>query len=173
MQGWASIMWELYIVRHGVAVERGTPGIADDDRPLTAQGEKRMKQAADGLAALGVPVDRVVSSPLPRARRTAEIIADRLKMASGIEIASVLRPESSARQVAEWLGLQSEAPLMIVGHNPALDELLSLLLLDDPTAFPFTFKKGAVAALRRPSLGADRHQLQWIAPPRLLRTLAD
>lgn len=166
-------MWELYIVRHGIAVERGTPGIPDDERPLTDKGERRMREVGDALAALDLPIDRIATSPLPRARRTAEILADRLKMAAGVEIAATLRAQSTARDIADWLALQPEAPLMIVGHNPALDELLSLLLLGDPTALPFEFKKGAVAALRRPSLPGERHALRWIAPPGLLRKLSD
>ncbi len=165
-------MWELYIVRHGIAVERGTPGIADDERPLTDKGEKRMRAIGDALAALDLAIDRIATSPLPRARRTAEILADRLKMAADVEIAPALRAEATGRDVAEWLALQPEAPLMIVGHNPALDELLGLLLLGDPTALPFEFKKGAVAALRRPSRPGERHTLRWIAPPGLLRKLS-
>jgi len=166
-------MWELYIVRHGIAVERGTPGIPDDERPLTPKGEKRMKEIGDALAALELPVDRIATSPLPRARRTAEILADRLKMAGGVEIAPVLRAESTARDIAEWLGLQPEAPLMIVGHNPAFQELVSLLLLGDPKAFPFELKKGGVVALRRPSSDSERHTLEWAGTPRLLRKLSD
>ncbi|WP_165252308.1 phosphohistidine phosphatase SixA [Paludisphaera soli] len=166
-------MWELYIVRHGIAVEHGTPGIPDDERPLTAKGERRMREVARGLAALDLPVDRIVTSPLPRAKRTAEILAEGLGMAGVIEVAAVLHADSTARDVAEWLGLQPEAPLMIVGHNPTLDELLGLLLLGDPHAMPFTFKKGAVAALRRPSRDADRHALRWLATPRLLRKRED
>ncbi|MDG3004708.1 phosphohistidine phosphatase SixA [Paludisphaera mucosa] len=166
-------MWELYIVRHGIAVDRGTPGIPDDERPLTPRGEKRMREVAAGLAALELPVDRIASSPLPRARRTAEILAHGLRMAADVEIAAVLRAESTARDVAEWLGLQPEAPLMIVGHNPTLDELLSLLLLDDPRALRFEFKKGGVACLRRPSSDGERHVLEWLAPPKLLRRLGD
>lgn len=166
-------MWELYIVRHGIAVERGTPGIPDDERPLTSKGEKRMKEIGDGLAALELSVDRIVTSPLPRAHRTAEIVADRLSMAGDIEIAPVLRADSTARDIADWLGLQPEAPLMIVGHNPTLQELVGLLLLGDPGALPFELKKGGVVALRRPSSESDRHTLGWAATPRVLRKLSD
>jgi len=165
-------MGELYIVRHGIAVERGTPGIPDDERPLTPRGEARMREIGDALAELNLPVVRLVTSPLPRARRTAEILADRLPTADGVEIASVLRAESTAGDVAEWLGLQPEAPLMIVGHNPAFEELVSLLLLGAPNALPFALKKGGVVALRRPWAESERHTLEWAATPRLLRKLS-
>jgi phosphohistidine phosphatase len=165
-------MWELYIVRHGIAVEHGTPGIPDDERPLTPKGEKRAGEVGDALAALELPLDRIVTSPLPRAHRTAEILADRLGMAEMLEVAPILRAGIPADEIAEWLAFQPETPLMIVGHNPALDELLSLLLLGDPFALPFGFKKGAVAALRRPSSSGGRHSLDWLAPPGVLRRLS-
>jgi len=166
-------MWELYIVRHGIAVERGTPGIPDDDRPLTPKGERQMREIAHGLAAMETTVDRIATSPLPRALRTAEILAEGLEIAGEVEIAPVLRADSTARDVADWLDLQPEPPLMIVGHNPILDELLSLLLLGDPMALPFEFKKGGVASLRRPSVDGQAHTLRWLAPPKLLRKLSE
>ncbi len=165
-------MRELYIVRHGIAVEHGTPGIGDDERPLTAKGEKRMEEIGDALAALDLPLERIVSSPLPRALRTAEILAERLKTAGGVETASALRAGADAHDVADWLKLQPDPPLMIVGHNPTLDELLSLLLLGAPAALPFEFKKGGVAALRRPSRLGERYALDWLAPPGVLRKLS-
>ena len=61
-------MNDLYIVRHGIAVDPGTPGMADDERPLTSKGEKRMRQVARGLSKLELKLDRIVTSPLPRAR---------------------------------------------------------------------------------------------------------
>ena len=62
-------MTHLYIVRHGIAVEPGTPGIPDDERLLTSKGEKRIRQIARGLVRLDLKLDRIVTSPLPRAAR--------------------------------------------------------------------------------------------------------
>jgi phosphohistidine phosphatase len=163
-------MDELYILRHGIAVEHGTSGIPDDDRPLTPKGEKRMREIAVGLAEIGLKLDRIVTSPLPRARRTAEIVAESLGLEDRLENADLLRAGGDAQPVADWLHTLSDDRLMIVGHNPMLDELLSLLLLGKPDALPFSFKKGGVAALNRP---ADRLELAWLAPPRLLRRKED
>lgn len=165
-------MEKLYIARHGIAVEHGTPGYADDDRPLTEKGKRRMREIGDGLARFGVELDRIVTSPLPRARRTAEIIAEALGLEDRLENAQVLSAGSSAQAIAGWLVDRSEANLMIVGHNPILDELLSLLLLGDEEALPFSFKKGGVALLNRQSIHIDRFELAWAATPRLLRALA-
>lgn len=165
-------MEKLYIVRHGIAVEHGTPGYADDQRPLTAKGKRRAREIGEGLARFGVEVDRIATSPLPRARRTAEILAEELGMEDRLENAQVLAAGSSARAIGNWLAERPEASLMIVGHNPVLDELLSLLLLDDEEALPFSFKKGGVALLNRQTIHTDRFELVWAAPPKLLRRLA-
>jgi len=165
-------MDKLYIARHGIAVEHGTPGFADDERPLTAKGTRRMREIGAGLARFGLEIDRIVTSPLPRARRTAEILAEALGMEDQLENASILAVGSSARAIAAWLADRPEESLMIVGHNPLLDELLSLLLLGDEEALPYSFKKGAVAHLNRQTIHTDRFELAWAASPRLLRGLA-
>src|ERR1700678_771905 len=110
-------MTDLFIVRHGIAVEPGTPGIADDERPLTPKGEKRMRQIARGLRKLDLKLDRIVSSPLPRARATAEIIADALDARDILENSNVLQTGTSAGTVQRWLRDRPESRLMIVGHN--------------------------------------------------------
>ena len=166
-------MVELTILRHGIAVEHGTPGIPDDDRPLTPKGEKRMREIAAGLVAIGLGVDRIVTSPLPRARRTAEIVAEALGLEDRLENDSVLRSGGPAGAVVDWLRDRPEDRLMIVGHNPMLDELLGLLVVGDPHGLPFSLKKGAVAALRRWEEKPDRYEITWLAPPRLLRRKDD
>src|ERR1700733_2653754 len=112
------LMTELYIVRHGIAVDPGTPGIPDDERPLTPKGEKRMRQIARGLRMLNLKLDRIITSPLPRARATAEIIADALDARKILETTNVLQTGSSAATVERWLRERTEQRLMIVGHNP-------------------------------------------------------
>lgn len=159
----------LYLVRHGVAVEHGTPGYADDDRPLTPEGEKKMKQVALGLLALGVEVDRIVTSPLPRAAKTAEIVAGALGASLRLEVDDVLRASTDAATIAAWLGARTERRLMIVGHNPAISDLVGLLTAG-PAAGPIcSMHKGGVACLRSEPGGP--RQLDWLARPRLLRGL--
>ena len=64
----------LYIVRHGIAVPHGTPGVAEDDRPLTDKGIRKTKEGATGLRKLGFVPEIILCSPLPRARQTAELL---------------------------------------------------------------------------------------------------
>jgi phosphohistidine phosphatase len=167
------LMTELYIVRHGIAVDPGTPGIPDDERPLTPKGEKRMRQIARGLRMLDLNLDRILTSPLPRARATAEIIADALDARKILETTNVLQTGSSAATVERWLRERTEERLMIVGHNPTLSDLLSLLVLGSTQPLICDLKKGGVAALGQNGGAKDLYELHWIAPPRLIRGLMD
>jgi phosphohistidine phosphatase len=166
-------MIDLYIVRHGIAVDPGTPGISDDERTLTAKGEKRMRQIARGLRKLDLKLDRIVTSPLPRARTTAEIIADALRARELLETTNVLQTGSSAATVHRWLRGRPEERLMIVGHNPTLSDLVSLLVLGSIQPQICDLKKGGIAALTRTVPTKDLYDLNWLATPRLFRALMD
>jgi phosphohistidine phosphatase len=166
-------MTDLYIVRHGIAVDAGTPGIADDERPLTPKGEKRMRQIGRGLRKLNLKLDRIVTSPLPRARATAEIIAAELHARALLETSNVLQTGSSAATVERWLRERPEDRLMIVGHNPTLSDLVSLLVLGSTQPLICDLKKGGIAALTQMAVVKDLYEVLWIAPPRLFRGLMD
>ncbi|MGO9922496.1 MAG: phosphohistidine phosphatase SixA [Isosphaeraceae bacterium] len=164
-------MTDLYLLRHGIAVDPGTPGIAESERPLTAKGEKRMSQIACGLRVLDLKLDRIVTSPLVRARSTAEIVARELALLDRLEIASVLQTGTSAATVRRWLRERSEERLLIVGHNPTLSDLVALLVLGSEHPPVCDLKKGGIAALTRSSASVDLYEIAWIATPRLLRRL--
>lgn len=167
-------MRQLYILRHGIAFPTGTIGVPDDERPLTPKGERRMRQIGRGLFALGLglELDRIVTSPLPRARRTAQIVAAELDLVDHLETSTVLTAGSDAQAIADWLRERTEDRLMIVGHNPALSELVGLLLVGEVGLLTFELKKGGIAALSSSRFTAPRFQLDWTAPPALLRHLS-
>jgi phosphohistidine phosphatase len=168
-------MDELYILRHGIAVDPGTPGIPDDERPLTPKGRRRMRQIARGLSRLDLRLDKIVTSPLPRASATADIVAEGLGAGDLLETADVLRSGSEARAIRDWLRRRTEDRLMIVGHDPSLTDLITLLVLggtNGPRTQVCELKKGGIAALRPSAASADRFDLIWAATPRLIRRLA-
>jgi phosphohistidine phosphatase len=163
-------MTELFVLRHGIAVPRGTPGVADDDRPLTSKGRKRMRRIGLGLRRLDVEPEKIISSPLPRAWQTAEIVADALGLSDRLEEADSLRAEQGAGSIRDWLRSRNEDRLMIVGHNPALSQLLGLLVTGAADPWLCELKKGGIAALSpRPE---GNHVLDWIAQPRILKRLS-
>jgi len=160
---------QLLIIRHAIAVERGTPGIPDEKRPLTPEGELKFREAAKGLALL---VDRpaaLLTSPWLRAKQTAAIAGSawgRLEpketaaLASGSfdELAAVLDP------------YPDDATVAVVGHEPWVSALLARLLgtrHDDR----LTFKKGGAALVDVPGRLAEGGSLAWFLPPKALRKL--
>lgn len=162
-------MTRLYLVRHGIAVPHGDPNFADDDRPLTADGEKQMRQIARGLRRLRLKPEGIVTSPLPRAYQTAEIIANTLKLPHLLETDDALRADRDASSIREWLGTRPEDRLMIVGHNPSFSDLVGLLLNGDHALPTIELRKGGVAAFASGPDGSLR--LDWFARPRLLRRI--
>jgi phosphohistidine phosphatase len=163
-------MTNLILLRHGIALPPGTPGMADDDRPLTEKGERRMVEIGQALARLDLKLDRIVTSPLPRARRTAEIVARELGLSERLEHADELRAGRSASAIRSWVESRPEESLMIVGHNPAFSDLAALLLGLSALSTAIELRKGGIAAFHRES-GA--YSLDWLATPRVLRRLND
>jgi phosphohistidine phosphatase len=163
-----------YLVRHAIAEERGAAWPDDAARPLSRQGANRMVQVVGGLSALGVTIDQVVSSPLVRARQTAELLAASVDRHAGRvaadvivlpELAPDVAPDATMRALASATEASSVA---LVGHEPDLGLLAAWLLGADR---PLPFKKGAVCRIdvRRWPARAGSGELIWFAPPKLLR----
>ena len=119
----------IYLLRHGIAVsaEETAP---DEDRPLTAKGIKRMRKGARGLRRLGLDFDAVLTSPLARARQTADIVAASLGLESRLTVVETLQPNCSVEELLASLSdYQHCKHLLLVGHEP----LLILIRFQDET----------------------------------------
>ena len=160
----------LLIIRHAEAVERGTAGIADDDRPLTADGEKKFKKAARGLAEAAPRPDAILSSPLPRAWRTAEIAAAAFGRLTPQKTPALVggRLDDLAQALA---GYGADATVAIVGHEPHLSGLLAALV-GSRAAERLAFRKGGVALVDVPGRLQEGGSLVFFLTPKLLRALA-
>jgi phosphohistidine phosphatase len=165
------MLTNIYILRHGIAVPHGTAGIPDSQRPLTPKGEARMKEVARGLDRLKLDLQRIVTSPLPRARRTAEIVARELELDDLLEESDALSAGAPPRAIRDWLATRSEERIMLVGHNPDFTDLVGLLLGLCASTLPFELKKGGIAALVGNPAGG--FELDWFATPGLIRKLTD
>jgi phosphohistidine phosphatase len=121
----------LLIVRHGVAEDKeefAKGGKPDDERPLTAKGRKKMKRAAGGLRVVAPEIEVLATSPLVRAKQTAEIVASAYDRKVDT-VASVLRPDSPVEAFIDWLEPPSEdAVVCVVGHEPHLSGLATWLM---------------------------------------------
>jgi len=137
---------KLYIVRHAIAVPQGA-GIRDDDRPLTEDGIKKMRQAAAGLWALDWIPDFMWTSPLIRARQTAEILVEFLGKKIKLKILPALAPSGSRREVyREINSYDKKMDLMIVGHQPSLGEIAGEICWNSTEDY-IEFKKGGACAI--------------------------
>lgn len=145
----------------------GTPNISDDDRPLTPDGERRVRLVARAMKRMKVKFDKVATSPLPRAQRSAEILAEVYNKLDRLENFEELRPDRSAPSVAEWVRSRGEARLVVVGHNPWISLLLGELTLG-PNHPPLAdLRKAGIAAMKADPDG--RFEIDWLARPKLFR----
>jgi phosphohistidine phosphatase len=161
----------LYIVRHALAGVRGDEWPDDDKRPVTRKGAAKMRQTIRGVDALGVRIDLVLTSPLVRARQTADILVDGLDPRPKLAVSQVLAPDHPPAAVAAALGAHKGCrAIALVGHEPDLGVLAAWLI---GAREPLPFKKGGVCRIDVPGLPpAQDGQLRWFATPRMLRGLA-
>ena len=166
-------MIEVYLVRHAIAEDRDPARWPDDSRrPLTEEGAASFRRAARGLQRIVPTVDRVLSSPYPRALQTAEILRDDAGWPAP-EPREQLTAASSPDAALELLRDQgANTSVALVGHEPNLSSFASLLLTGNDTALEVELKKGGVIALDwAADPGSAAALLRWIATPRLLRSL--
>jgi phosphohistidine phosphatase len=161
---------KLIIIRHAIAVARGTPDVPDDERPLTENGKRRFKEVARGLAQICGSPDVLLTSPLPRAAATADIAA---KAWGGISPTSepALARGGPDEIITVLSRNASEQRIALVGHEPMLSALLGRLL-GSRTGDRFTLRKGGVAHLDLPGPPAEGGRLDWLVRPKILRALA-
>ena len=166
--------YELYLMRHGPAGQRGSLGARADDnlRTLTDVGRKKMARVAQGLQKLPVKLDWVVTSPLARAKETAEIVAKVAAPEAPLTECEALAPGGSAQAVLAFLAEHAERPrVLLVGHEPDLSLLAGHLIGAGPKA-NLGFKKGGCCLIRLQQLPPrSAGELVWWATPRLLRKL--
>jgi phosphohistidine phosphatase len=160
---------KLYILRHGIAVEPGTPGYETDaERPLTPEGERKLKQIAAAMETLELSFDLILSSPYRRARQTAEVIAEGLKASKKLELSDTLMPRGNTAKLVELLNRLKPSPesVLLVGHEPYLSELISLLV-SGRHDFAVVMKKGGLCKLSAEGLKHGRcATLDWLLTPK-------
>lgn len=137
---------EIYLLRHAIAVPRGTPGYPNDDRPLTAEGIEKMRDAAKGIARVVSGFDVILTSPLIRARETASIAAEATQNLDRIEICEHLLPESDIFEIHTCLlKFRDKDRVMLVGHEPSMSAFASILLGGKTSIIEF--KKGSLCRI--------------------------
>jgi phosphohistidine phosphatase len=161
---------QLYIVRHGIAIDSEDPKCPPDpDRYLTDEGIEKTKQVAKGVIDLGATADLLISSPYVRAMQTAEIFAAALEYPTQkIRRTDLLLPGSEASLFYRELAKDKQsATVFCFGHAPQLDDLVAagIGLKHHITSL----KKAGVALLELKRVSPPSGQLVWLATPKLLR----
>jgi phosphohistidine phosphatase len=164
----------LFLLRHGVAVERDEFDHAGDAaRPLTPKGKKQLRAAATALRALGLCFDVILSSPLVRARQTAEIITADLRLKKHLVFADELKPGGGAKKLAQKIVRlkPGAANVLLVGHEPDFSELISLLVTGNHSG-GFALKKGGLAKLEIEKFRAGKcAMLVWLLTPAQMKLM--
>jgi phosphohistidine phosphatase len=149
----------LYFLRHG---EADWPNWkkSDDERPLTDRGRKEMEKVADFLRLLDIGLEQIITSPLPRAKQTAQIVADRLKLK--LHEDSVLKPGFDESGLQEILRKYRGKNVMIVGHEPDFTTVISAL-----TGASLKLSKAGLALVDFES--GKKSRLLWLFPPKIAK----
>jgi phosphohistidine phosphatase len=167
----------LYLMRHGVAVAADDPDVThDSERPLTSKGVKRMRRAARGLRLLKIPFDAILTSPVVRARQTAEIVAAALGLEARLEEISGLAPESTVEHLLFGLTRYREREhLLLVGHEPLLSRTIaSLLCGSTEKRLEIAVRKGSLCRIELDGIPPPGPGiLHWFLTPKQLRLLGE
>lgn len=146
----------LYFLRHGAAdwPDWNKP---DDERPLTKAGRKQMHAVGEFLTALKAQPDLILTSPLPRAAQTADIVAEHLKVRAREE--RLLAPGFARADLKRLLKKYPRQVLMLAGHEPDFTSVIGAL-----TGASLKLSKAGVALL---DLDGTKGRLLWLFPPRI------
>jgi phosphohistidine phosphatase len=161
---------EIYILRHAIAAERGTPGYKkDSDRPLTKEGEEKMHQIAEAMLGMGLQFDLILSSPYIRAKDTARIVA--AELSEEVTLTDFLVPDGNALELIAEINDEKPQRVLLVGHEPDLSRLVSLLVTGGAEA-AIELKKGGLCKLSAEKLIFGQcATLNWLLTPKLLRSI--
>jgi phosphohistidine phosphatase len=164
---------ELYFFRHGIAVDRDDPSVADDrDRPLTREGIRKTYSACEGLSRMELKFDRILTSPWLRALQTARILGEVLGLSDAIEEMAELAGDRSVVDLITGLSRYKTAErVVLVGHQPLLGASIAYLLTGKTTMQVDLKKSGACAIEVKRISPTSGGTLQWMLTARQLRMI--
>jgi len=162
---------DLFILRHGEAGNRMTVVEKDSERPLTPEGRTEMQKIAKSLKAIGLQIDRIYTSPLRRARETAEIAAKILEILT-LEEWDELKPDGSKTGLYRKLARLEQNPRpILVGHEPYLTSMIGEII--GTTSAKIVLKKGGVAKVRITSFTPRiSGELRWLLTPKIIAKMS-
>ncbi len=159
----------LYIVRHAEAVEPDEKAtVKDADRPLTPQGQSDARKVAQHLKYIGLEKPKIITSPLLRAKQTAEVFQRTWTLPmKALKFDDRLKPGEDWKPLLESLPAGRWENAWLVGHQPELSQMVGWLL--GRRYAKIRLNKGSVACLEikeKASKGTGR--LRWLLDPELV-----
>jgi phosphohistidine phosphatase len=160
---------DLYLIRHAEAAPLGEEGVTNDEsRPLTGKGEEQARQLALGFRARGIHLGLVLTSPLLRARQTAErMLEEWSNPAPELRVCRELTPGSKRRKLSRVLMQLGSAPLAVVGHEPDLSQYAAWLIGSKKAQLDLA-KAGVAYVSCDQKLNKGSGRLIWLVPPEWL-----
>jgi phosphohistidine phosphatase len=157
----------LYLIRHADALALGERGITEDAaRPLSDKGEEQAKSAARALERHGIELDLLLTSPLVRARQTADILLKTWgKPNLALETCEELEPSTRPRKLARFLLKQEAERIGLVGHMPHLGEVAAWLIGSKKAQLDIA-KAGVVYLSCSDAPEKGTAVLQWLVTPK-------
>ena len=159
----------LYFLRHASAGQRLSTAKNDEKRALDKDGIEQCGFIGRALAALGVQVEVILSSPLKRATQTAALVGNEMGHEGKLVLENALHPQAAFSDFQKMLEKYArQDSILVVGHNPNLREFLGRVICDSGCEAVIELKKGAVAKVE---MRRNTGSLSWCITPRILRTL--
>lgn len=156
----------LYFMRHAEA-EEARPGLTDFDRPLTEKGLRRSKEAGKALAAMKIELARIFTSPLVRARQTAESVAAELNVP--VETAKILGTHFGLQDLQSLCKeFNDQESIMLVGHEPDFSLVIGELIGGGAVEM----KKGSIACVYTVNISRGGNTLLWLLNGKQLSLIA-
>ena len=162
---------DIFILRHGEAGNRMTVVEKDSERPLTPEGRTEIQEIAKSLKTVGLQTDRIYTSPLRRARETAEIAAKALNIRT-LEEWDELKPDGSRAELYRKLArLEQSSRPILVGHEPYLTSMIGEII--GTTSAKIVLKKGGVGKVRITSFTPRiSGELRWLLTPKIITKMS-
>jgi len=159
----------IYFLRHASAGQSLANPKKDEKRGLDKEGIEQCGYVGRAMAAIGVQVEVIISSPLKRATQTASLVGNEMGHEGKLVLENALRPQATFSDFQKLLSKYArQDSILLVGHNPNLGEFLGRVISTSGCEATIDLKKGAVAKVEtRRSSGS----LSWCFTPRIVRTI--
>ena len=161
---------QALIIRHAIAEEPEDFDGPDEQRPLTGEGRRKMREAAKGLASLVKRIDVLATSPLVRAVQTARIVADEFKRVDLIEIDELL-PGITSTKLLQWVARQDAQTIALVGHEPGLSQVIACASANHRSGFVRMGKGAACMIEFEDEIAPGAGMIVWLMQSKHLRDL--